>query len=46
MIQHNKALEPAHVRMLELALTSMDLPTMPAHVVPVDPSVPDLEDED
>ena len=46
LIQHNRALEPAHARMLELALTSMDLPTAPAHVVPVDTSIPDLEDED
>ena len=46
MIQHNKALEPAHVRMLELALTTIDLPTVPAHVVPEDTSMPELEDED
>lgn len=45
MTQHNEALEPAHVRMLELAIQAADLPIVPAHMVPLN-SLPDLEDED
>lgn len=44
MEQHNVALDRAHTRML--ALGAYDLPDAPAHLVPVDASLPDLEDDD
>ncbi|EJK64644.1 hypothetical protein THAOC_14601 [Thalassiosira oceanica] len=45
MIQHNGALAPAHRRMVEMAITSANLPSL-SPAGPVDVSIPDIEDED
>ena len=46
MEQHNEALAPAQARMITYAIDAANLPTTPAHMVPIDSSLPDLEDED
>jgi len=45
MVQHNAALEPAHRRMIAMAIREVNLPVVNA-VGPVDVNIPDLEDED
>jgi len=45
MDQHNAALEPAHRRMVALAIRAANLPPVPL-AGPVDATLPDLEDED
>ena len=46
MEQHIAALAPAHARMISYAIDAANLPTAPAHMVPVNSLIPDLEDED
>ena len=46
MEQHNAALAPAQARMISYAIDAANLPKAPAHMVPINTFIPDLEDED